>query len=277
MEELCSLFYNLNKDILVCTESSKHGTWYTYESGIWQCIKEKVVKKMIYTHMPEDTDLKQLLIILREAFYIQNFINELDSNPYILCFGKDLYDLKIHSWRETLPTDMCSLTCGVGRSSVNNDNTELLMVLLSSIFKDLQHNINIFSTYLCGKNDNKIYRWVDGSFLKNLFLSTFGDYCIKINPDKLYKLKGVRIGFIENSLNDGTIKSLVAGEEILCMNNHHLYVFNAHMKIITSKHYDTQSMMMRTETTYFKKLDNKYINRIKGSFMYLLINTYKNL
>ncbi len=345
-DEMTEIFYDFNKNVLVCAEHSNYPIWYMSDCGFWRCIDEISIGKMIkdqliliYDHqsrIPQNKDIvlitktltklktdkfiKKLSIHLRHYFYNCNFLKQLDSNPDILCFGKDLYDLNTDTWNLTESTDMCSFKCGVDKSNINNNNLELLMKILLSIFtteERLQYMINTFATYLCGRNRNqKFHIWInmnsgDESFLKTLFLKTFGDYCdvlnssllTKINTplaksnDELYKVKGIRIGFFnepDKKVNNGNLKSWIANETVCCRKKNSSPVeFHVNMKFIILcnnkfllKENSDKSIKMRTDFIDFKtngkpeydefKTD-EFVNLIKGTFMQLLIDTYKNL
>jgi P4 family phage/plasmid primase-like protien len=232
--------------------------------------------------------ITSLLIQFQQYFKKDNFLEQLDNNPDILCFGKDLYDLKTNSWRETLPSDMCSLICGVNRNDINDNNLELLMKILLDIFtteERLQYMINTFSTYLCGRNKvQKFYIWMGvgangKSFLEFLFLRSFGDYCKILKPllitqketsadaasEELFKVKGIRIGFFpepdqKSKANNSLLKSWSGGETISCRKLFSAPVeFNVYMKIIIlcNKKFQLQdtcdnSIKRRTEYIDFK-------------------------
>ncbi len=347
-DEITEIFYNTNKNILVCAEYSNYPKWYISDYEIWNCIDEISIGQMIkdqiipiyeeqvlilenesikimikiLNSLKNDKFIKKLLINFRHKFYNINFLKQLDRNPYMLCFGKDLYDLNTNTWKLTNSIDMCSFKCGVDKESINDNNLELLMKILFNIFKTnerLQYMIDTFSTYLCGINRNrKFYIWInmnpdDKCFLKKLFLQTFGDYCkelhqslltqnnlsLNIANDELYKVKGIRLGFFnepdKNSrVSNGKLKSWIANEDTYCKQKYSSPImFNVNMQFIILcnnkfllEYNSDKSINMRTNFIDFKEneklitneyLNDEFLNSIKGSFMHLLIETYKKL
>ena len=247
----------------------------------------KLVAKTV-NNLETNGFITSLLVQIQQYFKKDKFLEQLDNNPDILCFGKDLYDLKTNTWRETLPTDMCSLTCGVSKDDITNNNLDLLMKILLDIFttkERLQYMINTFSTYLCGRNKvQKFYIWMGvgangKSFLEFLFLHSFGDYCKILKPllitqketsadaasEELFKVKGIRIGFFpepdqKSKANNSLLKSWSGGETISCRKLFSSPIeFNVYMKIIIlcNKKFQLQdtcdnSIKRRTEYTDFK-------------------------
>jgi len=177
-------------------------------------------------------------------FKENKFVEKLDTNPNVLCFGKDLFDLKTCEWRDTLPTDYCSLKCGVTKVEINNDNDELLNTILLDIFgtkERKEYMINCFSTFLNGSNAKQLFHvWMGKgangkSVIQGYFRSAFGEYFCDLptslitekegksneaNPE-LCRGRGKRVAFFSEpqegtKLNNSTVKKWSGGERISC-------------------------------------------------------------
>jgi hypothetical protein len=113
------------------------------------------------------------------------FVDRLDQNPRLLCFGKDVYDLSKCEWRETTKADMCSRKCGIDRKQVNDEYLEEVNEVFNNIFLDgeeRQYVLNVLSDMLYGKNiKEKFYIWCgaggNGKGIISAFLrEALGDY-----------------------------------------------------------------------------------------------------
>lgn len=272
-------------------------------------------------------------IINQSIMYFKrdDFIEKLDSNPDIICFGQHLFDLKNCRWRESLPSDMCSLKCGVIREQINDTNLQLVDQILSDIFLDNEVKkfvVNEMSLFLNGNNPRQLfYIWLGTgangkSFLTKCLMNAFGNYytelpseCITGKEAKatqatpfLANARGRRIVVFSEpeegaKLNNSIMKRLTGGEKvlyrelygdpkeyealfkaiILCNTNFELqnvtddsiprrlrYV-NFKTKFVDDPKFNFQ----KKKNTSYMNID--FLEKIKGSFMWLLINNYINL
>jgi len=95
-----------------------------------------------------------------QYFKQDKFIEKLDANPDIICFGNELFDLKTCEWRTTMPTDFCSYKCGVSKEQINNANVPLLNKIFLDIFttqERVDYMFNEFSMFLNGNNLRQLF------------------------------------------------------------------------------------------------------------------------
>lgn len=179
-----------------------------------------------------------------QYFKEDKFIEKLDTDPYILCFGKDLFDLKTCEWRDTLPSDYCSLKCGVTKANINDKHESLLHSIFLDIFgteERKSYMINCFSSFLNGSNEKQLFHvWMGKgangkSVIQGYFKAAFGDYfcdmptslitekegsSAQANPE-LCRGRGKRVAFFSepqegSKLNNSIIRKWSGGERISC-------------------------------------------------------------
>jgi len=175
-------------------------------------------------------------------FKINGFIEKLDHNIHLLCFGENVYDLKTCEWRKTVNTDLCSKKCGVSKEDINNKENKKVNKILNDIFsinEDKEYIIDILSDLLYGENNKNIFQiWqglgANGKGLLAIFLKyIFGDYYAESNialltqksgsansaSPELARLQGIRVAMFSEpeqgaKLNNGLIKKITGGEKI---------------------------------------------------------------
>jgi P4 family phage/plasmid primase-like protien len=366
--EISIIFYNLFKDVIKYC-----GKWYIFEKGIWKKDKEGLkVKKIITTKLmdfykkkvkiyeiikkekPEENEqIKEKIELLKNIirklgtenkvngimnmsksnFYDEEFVEKLDMNVNILCFGEYLYDLKNCIWRETLPNDNCSLKCGIERKDINDDQQGIVMKILEDIFVDkeiLEFQINNLAMMLPGGNKTQdFYIWqgvgANGKSLLTKYLDfVFGEYYINL-PTNLITQKEVRQGgtnselikmkskrvcvFSEpqqnEKLNNSTIKMMTGGDKITAREVFSFpitFKIDAKMIILCNYTFSMEDVcdesiprrinFIKFESKFkhepnknvpYEKLRNDeymtddFIDKIKGSFMKILIERYEEL
>jgi predicted GIY-YIG superfamily endonuclease len=287
---------------------------------------DKLISKL--KHRPFITEIISQSI---QYFKEDNFIEKLDVNPNILCFGKYLFDLKKCDWRETLPTDCCSLKCGITKDEINDEYVEFLNQIFLDIFtteERRQYMLNQFSMFLNGNNTEQLfYIWLGAgangkSLIQDYFMAAFGDYFCDLptslitqkegkatdaNPE-LCRGRGRRVAFFSEpeegtKANNSILKKWSGGERISCRalyENSSTYNVLFKIIILCNTKFELQdiqddSVTRRVVYTNFKtKFDydpkfefqklrvdeyktTEYINKIKGSFMFMLLSNYTKL
>ena len=185
-----------------------------------------------------DSLMKQCIYM----FKVEKFVEKLDSNGYLLCFGKDIYDLKINEWRKTEQTDYCSRKCGMNKDEITNEYIDELNEILNNIFiNDNRRNyfLNLTAELLHGGNIKEIFQiWTGtGRNGKGLFMkylqSALGSYFYSSDVSfltqkagkigsansELAQSRGVRIwSFTEPAqgakLNNSLMKSITGDDPI---------------------------------------------------------------
>ena len=175
-------------------------------------------------------------------FKVEKFIEKLDYNGNLLCFGEDVYDLDINEWRKTEQKDYCSKKCGVTKDEITDENIDEFNSLFNNIFPNEDRRnyfLNLVSETLYGGNTKEIFQiWTGvGRNGKGLFMkyleACLGDYFYssdvsyltqKARPNgsansELAQSRGVRVwSFTEPAqgakLNNSLMKSLTGGDNI---------------------------------------------------------------
>lgn len=235
------LIFYLGKNIFVFTNK----IWYKFDNHSWKCDKisdfkvfifdnviehyQKVIK--FYENKNEDINkinfiknIKQnisLLVIennvyLENYFFNNDFITNLNKNPYLIGFNNGIFDLESMEFRSGKSIDMVSFS--VGYDYVDNHAVNLLITLLfpndlirhytlkllgSCLFSefDMSH-LFVFTGY--GTNSKKLFL--------NLIKETFGEYFVSFTytsdihfNNLLIQRKKITLLIYEN-IEDLTIK-----------------------------------------------------------------------
>jgi phage/plasmid-associated DNA primase len=274
------------------------------------------------------------------TYYLDTeFIEKIDNNPDIMCFGDQIFDLIDCKWRKTLPSDCCAFKCGVKKNELNNNNLEILNKILLDIFtteERKQYMLNQFSMFLTGRNDaQSFFIWLGcgangKSLLQDYFKHAFGDYYCSLltslitggdNPptsanSELCRGKGRRIAFFSEpeegkKANNSLLKKWSGGDTISCRELYEKQIeydilfkmviecntkfelqdvaddaiprrtdyCNFKTKFINDEQYKKQKGILldyqKLRINEYKSIE--FIQKIKGTFMYMLVENYKKL
>jgi P4 family phage/plasmid primase-like protien len=189
--------------------------------------------------------------IMREAaeiFYDENFVRNMDTNRYLLCFNNGVVDFVNKVFREGYPEDYITKTTRINYVEHNeSDETwkttaDELNKFMSTLFpiKDLfRYMWDHLASCLIGTNKNQTFHVYHGSgsngksLLVDLMSATLGDYKGTVpitlvtdvrgkiggTSDEVLKLKGVRYAVMQEpskgvKLNEGIMKELTGGDPI---------------------------------------------------------------
>ena len=193
--------------------------------------------------------------IMREAaeiFYDGEFIRNMDTNKYLMCFNNGVIDFKNKIFREGYPEDYITKTTNINFISVEElkeDNTtdykkikEQIHDFMDKLFpiKDLNRYMwDHLSSCLIGSNKNQTFNVYHGSgsngksILADLMSVTLGEYKGTVpitlvtdargkiggTSDEVLKLKGVRYAVMQEpskgvKLNEGIMKELTGGDPL---------------------------------------------------------------
>ncbi len=175
-------------------------------------------------------------------FKVEKFIEKLDGNGYLLCFGEDVYDLEINEWRKTQQTDYCSRKCGMSKEDITDEHLDELNEILNNIFinENRRHYfLNLTAEVLHGGNLKEIFQiWTGtgrngkGLFMKYLekalgsyfYTSDVSYLTQKTRPNgnansELAQSRGIRVwSFTEPAqgakLNNSLMKAITGGDII---------------------------------------------------------------
>lgn len=189
--------------------------------------------------------------VMREAaeiFYDENFIRNMDTNKYLLCFNNGIVDFENKVFREGYPEDYITKTTRIDYIPCNEDDenwiktSEEIKQFIETLFPiaDLcRYMWDHLSSCLIGVNKNQTFHVYHGSgsngksLLVDLMSAALGDYKGTVpitlvtdvrgkiggTSDEVLKLKGVRYAVMQEpskgvKLNEGIMKELTGGDPI---------------------------------------------------------------
>jgi P4 family phage/plasmid primase-like protien len=189
--------------------------------------------------------------IMREAaelFYDDDFVKQIDTNKYLLCFNNGVVDFKNKVFREGYPHDYITKTTRINYLHYDSDNPELqivkeeILTFMEKLFPipDLNRYMwDHLSSCLIGSGKNQCFNVYHGSgsngksIVADLMSLTLGEYkgtvpitlvtekrgLIGGTSDEVLKLKGVRYAVMQEpsknvKLNEGIMKELTGGDPI---------------------------------------------------------------
>jgi len=189
--------------------------------------------------------------IMREAaeiFYDGEFIKNMDTNKYLLCFNNGVVDFKNKVFREGYPEDYITITTRINYTPFDSKNEEMqeiannIIAFMETLFpiQDLNRYMwDHFASCLIGANKNQTFNVYHGSgsngksIIADLMSLTLGEYkgtvpitlvtekrgLIGGTSDEVLKLKGKRYAVMQEptkgvKLNEGIMKELTGGDPI---------------------------------------------------------------
>ena len=191
--------------------------------------------------------------IMREAaeiFYDSEFIKNMDTNKYLMCFNNGVVDFTTKTFREGYPEDYITKSTRINYVSYNEN-------IANEEFKNTANEIEVFmnklfpipdlnrymrdhlASCLIGANKNQTFNVYHGSgsngksIIADLMSVTLGEYKGTVpitlvtdvrgkiggTSDEVLKLKGVRYAVMQEpskgvKLNEGIMKELTGGDPI---------------------------------------------------------------
>jgi P4 family phage/plasmid primase-like protien len=216
--------------------------------------RREFLKKKIAVIQQNKIKLKQTTFkdhVMREAaeiFYDENFVRNMDTNRYLLCFNNGVVDFTNKIFREGYPEDYITKTTRINYVPYNESDenwsktAEELTKFMSTLFpiQDLNRYMwDHLASCLIGTNKNQTFHVYHGSgsngksLLVDLMSATLGDYKGTVpitlvtdvrgkiggTSDEVLKLKGVRYAVMQEpsknaKLNEGIMKELTGGDPI---------------------------------------------------------------
>ena len=129
----------------------------------------------------------------KELFYKENFINNLDTNSFLLGFNNGVLDLKTKEFRDGRPEDFITMTTGYDYKDFEEDDPEVIEVkdFLIKIFPNSvlrKHFMEYAAEILRAGNFSKTFYVMTGagdngkSVLIELLEKVLGEYMETLNP-----------------------------------------------------------------------------------------------
>ena len=184
----------------------------------------------------------------RELFYDKDFINNLDENPYLLCFSNGIIDFKEKGHRKGLPEDNISKSTNIDYIKLDKKKHSKIIAEINEFMDQLfpieelrSYMWNHLASCLVGTNDNQTFNIYTGSGangkskLVDLFTKCLGDYKgtvpitlvtqkrngIGNTSSEVVQLQGTRYAVMQepskgDKINEGIMKEITGGDPIQC-------------------------------------------------------------
>jgi P4 family phage/plasmid primase-like protien len=212
-------------------------------------LKKKVgIVHQIKITLKKTTNKDHIMREAAEIFYDENFVRNMDTNRYLLCFNNGVVDFVNKVFREGYPEDYITKTTRINyipydESDANWSKTsQELNKFMATLFPidDLRRYMwDHLASCLIGTNKNQTFHVYHGSgsngksLLVDLMSAMLGDYKGTVpitlvtdirgkiggTSDEVLKLKGVRYAVMQEpskgvKLNEGIMKELTGGDPI---------------------------------------------------------------
>jgi P4 family phage/plasmid primase-like protien len=212
---------------------------------------EHIKKKMksmsdIMQKLKRTNDKNNIMREAMELFYDKEFIKNMDTNKYLLCFNNGVIDFKNKVFRDGCPQDYITKTTRINYVhydyECNRDVIEQINEFFNKLFPIAELNKymwNHLASCLIGTNMNQTFNVYHGSgsngksILADLMSLTLGDYkgtvpitlvtekrnAIGGTSSEVIQLKGIRYAVMQEpskgvKLNEGIMKELTGGDPI---------------------------------------------------------------
>ena len=254
MDKGLSLREKISKDMfeLYSSRSSEcENEFHHYEPGDDRAeFLKKQIKIIcdIKNKLKKTNDKNNIMREAAEILYDGEFIKNMDTNKYLMCFNNGVVDFKNKVFRDGYPEDYITKTTKINYISYDKNNDEFekvqneIQVFMSKLFPipDLNRYMHDhLASCLIGTNKNQTFNVYHGSgsngksILTDLMSVTLGEYKGTVpitlvtdvrgkiggTSDEVLKLKGIRYAVMQEpskgvKLNEGIMKELTGGDPI---------------------------------------------------------------
>ena len=232
-----------------CDQVSSEMFEYQDDDQRTEYIKRKIkVINEIKIKLKKTNDKNNIMREAAEIFYDNEFVKNMDTNKYLLCFNNGVVDFKNKVFRDGYPEDYITKTTKINYTPYDLTNEDFLKSLneinefMQKLFpiQDLNKYMwDHLSSCLIGANKNQTFNVYHGSgsngksIIADLMSVTLGEYkgtvpitlvtekrgLIGGTSDEVLKLKGVRYAVMQEpskgvKLNEGIMKELTGGDPI---------------------------------------------------------------
>ena len=208
---------------------------------------QKRVKKSIQISLKlkTTTDKNNIMREAMELFYDNDFIKNMDSNEYLMCFTNGVVDFKNKTFRDGYPQDYITKTTGIPYITTGLQHHQQINEVerfMSQLFPDKNLNKYMWdhlASCLIGTNMNQTFNVYHGSgsngksILTDLMSHTLGEYkgtvpitlvtekrsSIGGTSSEIMLLKGLRYAVMQEpskdaQINEGVMKELTGGDPV---------------------------------------------------------------
>ena len=200
----------------------------------------------ISVYLKKTTWKNNIMREARDIFYVENFMEKLDTKPYLLCFNNYVVDFENNTYRKGQPDDYLSKCTNIDYVPINLEKHGAIIDEINQFINQLfpsndlrQYMWQHLASCLVGTNDNQAFNIYTGSGangkskLVELMSKCLGDYkatvpitlisgkrnSIGSTSSEIVQLKGVRYAVIQEpskneQINEGIMKEITGGDPI---------------------------------------------------------------
>lgn len=200
----------------------------------------------ISTYLKKTTWKNNIMREARDIFYVENFMDKLDTKPYLMCFNNGVVDFETNTFRRGQPDDYLSKCTNIDYIQIDENKHAFVMKEINEFFTQLFPNEELrkymwqhLSSCLVGTNDNQSFNIYTGSGangkskLVELMSKILGDYKATVpitlisgkrnnigsTSSEIVQLKGVRMAVIQEpskneQINEGVMKEITGGDPL---------------------------------------------------------------
>ena len=204
--------------------------------------KKSEIITMICDRLSRTNDKKNIMTEAKELFYDTNFLDKLDTNPYVICFTNGVIDFKEKIFRKGVPEDYLSKCTNIAYMPLEK-HSQMLVTEINAFLHQLFPEPSLYSymwdhlaSCMLGTCDAQTVNMYTGtgrngkSKLIDLMGEVLGEYKADVSPalitqqrgkiggcsPELVQLKSIRLAVIvepskSEKINEGVLKSLVGG------------------------------------------------------------------
>lgn len=224
-----------------------------YDAGheIHNKIQQKVRKiSDICVRLKKTNDKNNIMREAMEIFFDKDFIKNMDSNPYLMCFSNGVIDFKNKTFRDGYPQDYITKTTGIPyfnyddliKIEKNKEISENIMTFMEQLFPKpnlCRYMWDHLASTLIGIKKEQVFNIYRGSgsngksLLTELMSQSLGEYkgtvpitlvtekrnSIGGTSSEVIQLKGIRYAVMQEPskeavINEGIMKELTGGDPI---------------------------------------------------------------
>jgi P4 family phage/plasmid primase-like protien len=254
LDEGLSLREKISKDMYdlfsnKCDQVNNELFEYQDDDNRSEYLKKKIkIIGEVKIKLKKTNDKNNIMREAAEIFYDGDFIKNMDTNKYLLCFNNGIVDFKNKIFREGYPEDYITMTTRINYVPYDEDDKEFkttasaINEFMEKLFPIADLNRYMWdhlASCLIGSNKNQTFNVYHGSgsngksILADMMSVTLGEYkgtvpitlvsekrgLIGGTSDEVLKLKGKRYAVMQEpskgvKLNEGIMKELTGGDPI---------------------------------------------------------------
>ena len=206
--------------------------------------KSKAVSELMID-LKKTNDKNNVMREAMEIFYDKDFVKNMDTNKYLLCFNNGVVDFKTKTFRDGYPQDYITKSTGINYIEYNSQmekTSNELTSFMEKLFPIPQLNKYMWehlASCLIGTNLNQTFNIYHGSgsngksILTDLMSHALGEYkgtvpitlvtekrnAIGGTSSEIIQLKGIRYAVMQEpskdtKINEGIMKELTGGDPV---------------------------------------------------------------